>query len=195
FSALRQASMKRMLAYSSIAHAGYVLMGLAVMTPEGFSAAMYYLAAYYLMNLGAFGFLLYFEGITGSEDIDSLKGMGWKAPVVSIAMVAFLVSLTGLPPTVGFYGKLLLFYEGVNAGYGWLVVIAALNSVVSLFYYFRVAKALFLTEPTDDRTLAPQPILTGFLTLLAIGTVLFGVYTAPMQSWAKAGTDSLHLVE
>ena len=194
-SALRQASMKRMLAYSSIAHAGYVLMGLAVMTPEGFSAAMYYLSAYYLMNLGAFGFLLYFEGITGSDDIDALKGMGWKAPLVSIAMVAFLVSLTGLPPTVGFYGKLLLFYEGVSAGYGWLVVIAAINSVVSLFYYFRVAKALFLSDPTDERTIAHQPILTGFLAILAIGTVLFGIYTAPMQSWAKAGTDSLHLVE
>ena len=85
-----------MLAYSSIAHAGYTLIGVATMTSAGFTAAMYYLAAYYLMNLGAFGFLLYFEGVTGSDTIDSLKGMGWKAPVVSITMVAFLVSLTGL---------------------------------------------------------------------------------------------------
>jgi len=192
-SALRQASMKRMLAYSSIAHAGYVLMGLAVMTPEGFSAAMYYLGAYYLMNLGAFGFLLYFEGITGSEDIESLKGLGWKAPVVSIAMVAFLVSLTGLPPTVGFFGKYLLFVQGIDAGYGWLVFIAALNSVVSLFYYFRVAKALFLSEPSEQ-SVAPQPILTGFLTILAVGTVIFGIYTAPLQSWADDGTASLNLV-
>lgn len=192
-SALRQASMKRMLAYSSIAHAGYVLMGLAVMTPAGFEAAMYYLGAYYFMNLGAFGFLLYFEGITGSEDIESLKGMGWKAPVVSIAMVAFLVSLTGLPPTVGFFGKYLLFIQGVDAGYGWLVFIAALNSVVSLFYYFRVAKALFLAEPSE-RTIVSQPILTGFLTILAVGTVIFGLYTAPLQSWAKDGAASLELV-
>jgi NADH-quinone oxidoreductase subunit N len=90
-SALRQASLKRMLAYSSIAHAGYVLMGLACMTATGFEAAIFYLAAYYFMNLGAFGFLLYFQGVTGTESIESLKGLGWKAPLVSITMVAFLV--------------------------------------------------------------------------------------------------------
>ncbi len=193
-SALRQTSMKRMLAYSSIAHAGYVLMGLAAMTPAGFSAAMFYLAAYYFMNLGAFGFLLYFEGVNKSEDIDALKGMGWKAPVVSIVMVAFLVSLTGLPPTVGFYGKLLLFYEGVDAGLGWLVLIAALNSVVSLFYYFRIAKALFLSEPAE-REAEPQPFFTGFLALLGVGTILFGIYTEPLQNWSETGTDSLGIAE
>jgi NADH-quinone oxidoreductase subunit N len=115
-SALRQTNLKRLLAFSSIAHAGYALMGVAVMTDQGFSAAIFYLAAYYFMNLGAFGFLLYFEGVTGSEDVDSLKGLGWRYPLVSCAMVVLLVSLTGLPPTVGFYGKLLLFYEGVDAG-------------------------------------------------------------------------------
>jgi NADH-quinone oxidoreductase subunit N len=193
-SALRQASVKRMLAYSSIAHAGYVLMGLAVMTPEGFSAAMFYLAAYYFMNLGAFGFLLYFEGVTGSEDIAALKGMGWKAPLVSIAMVAFLVSLTGLPPTVGFYGKLLLFYETVDAGLYWLVVIAALNAVVSLFYYFRIVKALFLAEPAEADA-RPQPYFVGFLAILAVLTVVFGIHTAPLQNWSDTGTASLGIVE
>jgi len=188
--ALRQASLKRMLAYSSIAHAGYVLIGLACMTESGFTAAMYYLAAYYFMNLGAFGFLLYFEGITGSSTIDSLKGMGPKAPLISVAMVAFLVSLTGLPPTVGFYGKYLLFLEGWNSGLAWLLMVAGANTVISLFYYFRVAKALFLSEPSEQE--APrQPFFVGFVALLAVGTVLLGLYTAPLQDWARRSLDIL----
>ena len=188
--ALRQQSLKRMLAYSSIAHAGYVLVGVAAMTSAGFSAAMYYLAAYYLMNLGAFGFLLYFEGVTGSDSIDGLRGMGWKAPLVSITMVAFLVSLTGLPPTVGFYGKYLLFVEGWNADLGWLVLVAGLNSVVSLFYYFRVAKALFLSEPSEANA-APQPVFVGFLVLLGIANVGLFFYASPMVAWAKSSLDIL----
>jgi NADH-quinone oxidoreductase subunit N len=188
--ALRQQSLKRMLAYSAIAHAGYVLIGVATMTSAGFSASMYYLAAYYLMNLGAFGFLLYFEGVTGSDTVESLRGMGWKAPVVSIAMVAFLVSLTGLPPTVGFYGKYLLFVEGWNANLGWLVLVAGLNSVVSLFYYFRVARALFLTD-ASERNAAPQPIFVGFLLLLGVATLVLGIYTSPLQDWATRSLDIL----
>ena len=188
--ALRQQSLKRMLAYSSIAHAGYVMVGVAAMDAAGFGAAMYYLAAYYLMNLGAFGFLLYFEGVTGSETVDSLKGMGWKAPVVSVTMVAFLISLTGLPPTVGFYGKYLLFVEGVDAGLMWLVVIAALNSVVSLFYYIRVAKALFLAAPAD-RPAPAQPLLAGAIAILGIGTVVLGIWTLPLQRWAERSLDLL----
>jgi NADH-quinone oxidoreductase subunit N len=189
-SALRQTSLKRMLAYSSIAHAGYTLIGVAAMTSAGFSAAMYYLAAYYLMNLGAFGFLLYFEGVTGSDTVDSLKGMGWKAPIVSITMIAFLVSLTGLPPTVGFYGKLLLFYEGYNHGLGWLVLVAALNSVVSLFYYFRVAKALFLADESM-RPATPQPAFVGFLCALGVATLVLGLYVTPLVSWATRSLDIL----
>lgn len=188
--ALRQQSLKRMLAYSSIAHAGYVLVGVAAMTSAGFGAAMYYLGAYYLMNLGAFGFLLYFEGVTGSDTIDGLRGMGWKAPLVSIAMVAFLVSLTGLPPTVGFYGKYLLFVEGWNANLGWLVLVAGLNSVVSLFYYFRVARALFLAEPSEANA-APQPVFVGFLVLLGIANVGLFFYASPMVAWAKSSLDIL----
>jgi NADH-quinone oxidoreductase subunit N len=188
--ALRQQSLKRMLAYSSIAHAGYVMLGVATMNAAGFSAAMYYLAAYYLMNLGAFGFLLYFEGVTGSETVDSLKGMGWKAPVVSVAMVTFLISLTGLPPTVGFYGKYLLFVAGWNANLGWLVLVAGLNSVVSLFYYLRVAKALFLTDASEKKA-APQPIFVGFLVFLGAANVALFFYASPLVDWAQGSLDIL----
>jgi NADH-quinone oxidoreductase subunit N len=188
--AVRQPSLKRMLAYSSIAHAGYTLIGIACMNEPGFAAAMYYLAAYYFMNLGAFGVLLYFEGITGSDTIDSLKGLGFRAPVVSIAMVTFLVSLTGLPPTVGFYGKYLLFVEGVHSNLMWLVVIAALNSVVSLFYYFRIAKALFLAKPAESAA-EEQPTLVGFLTALGAATVAFGIWARPLEEWAVRSLDIL----
>ncbi len=193
-SALRQASLKRLLAYSSIAHAGYVLMGLACMTAVGFEAAIFYLAAYYFMNLGAFGFLLYFQGVTGSEDVSSLRGMGWKAPLVSVTMVVFLVSLTGLPPTVGFFGKYLLFVEGVNAGLAWLVVVAALNSVVSLFYYFRVAKELFLYAPAEADP-RPQPLFAGLLAVLGVLTVVGGLYNKPLQDWSEAGQKSLDIAQ
>ncbi len=175
-SALRQTSLKRMLAYSSIAHAGYVLMGPACMTGPGFEAALYYLAAYYFMNLGAFGVVLYFEGQTGTDDIESLRGLGTRAPLISVAMVAFLVSLTGLPPTIGFYGKWLLVQESLNTGLGWLAVVMLLNSVVSLFYYFRIAKVLFLSEPSERR-LGPQPLFAGVLVLLAVGTVYLAIET------------------
>jgi len=192
-SALRQSSLKRMLAYSSVAHAGYVLIGVATMTGAGFSAAVYYLAAYYFMNLGAFGFLLYFEGVTGSDKIEDLRGLGWRYPVVSIAMVVFLVSLTGLPPTVGFYGKYLLFIEGVDAGMGWLVFIAAINSVVSLFYYFRVAKELFLKEPASSKGRSGSPVLAAVIVGLSVATILFFIANKKLADWSDEVPASLHI--
>jgi NADH-quinone oxidoreductase subunit N len=194
-SALRQSSLKRMLAYSSIAHAGYVLMGLAAMSAGGYSAAIFYLAAYYFMNLGAFGFLLYFETITGSSKIASLKGLGWKYPMVSCAMVVFLVALTGLPPTVGFFGKFLLFKECLDTAYanlGWLVIIAALNSVVSLFYYFRVAQALFLSTCEGEAKMR-QPLLGGIIVALGVCTLLFGLFNGTLQDWSNDGPASLQI--
>ena len=190
-SALKQSSLKRMLAYSSIAHAGYVLIGAAAMTAAGFEAAMWYLAAYYFMNLGAFAVVLYFEAVTGSDKLENLKGLGPKYPMVSVAMVALLVSLTGLPPTVGFYGKYLLFVEGVDAGLMWLVVVAALNSVVSLFYYFRVAKALFLEQGEDAPTVLCSRNLSTLILLLGAGSVYFFFAPDAIQVWAKASLDML----
>jgi NADH-quinone oxidoreductase subunit N len=167
-------------------------MGLACMTAAGFEAAIFYLAAYYFMNLGAFGFLLYFQGVTGEETVESLRGMGWKAPLVSITMVVFLVSLTGLPPTIGFFGKYLLFVEGVHADLTWLVVVAAINSVISLFYYFRVVKALFLSSPAEE-TPRPQPWFAGLLAAFGVLTIVGGVWNAPLQEWSAAGQKSLGL--
>lgn len=186
-SALRQQSLKRMLAYSSIAHAGYILIGVATLTAEGFEAAMYYMAAYYFMNLGAFGVLLHFEGALGSDRIEDMRGYGWRSPLISIVMVAFLVSLTGLPPTVGFYGKYLLFKAGLNGGLEWLVLVAALNSVVSLFYYFSVARSLFLKDPSDKPRLA-QPVFAGVITALGLLTVWFGLAPESIEELVRRCT-------
>src|SRR5690606_8289605 len=123
------------------------------------------------------GVVLYFENQTGTDDIDSLRGLGSRAPLISIAMVAFLISLTGLPPTIGFYGKWLLVRESLNSGLGWLAVVMLLNSVVSLFYYFRVAKVLFLAEPSERR-LVPQPLFAGLMVVLAVGTIYFLLETS-----------------
>ena len=183
--ALRQTDLKRLLAYSSIAHAGYLLIGVATMNTAGFEASLFYLAAYYFMNLGAFGVVLYFEGVTGKTTVDSIKGFGPKAPLVSVVMIVFLVSLTGLPPTVGFYGKYRLFVEGMNSGLGWLVIVAALNSVVSLFYYFRIGKALFLADPAET-TPKPQPAFVGFLAVISVLTVAAMLYAEPLEAWAKS---------
>jgi len=193
-SALKQSSLKRMLAYSSIAHAGYILIGAAAMTAGGFEAAMWYLAAYYFMNLGAFAVVLFFEGVTGSDKIENLRGLGPKYPLISIAMVALLVSLTGLPPTVGFYGKYLLFIEGVNAGLMWLVVVAAINSVISLFYYFRIAKALFIEQADEAPSTPPalsNPAFTGLIVLLGAGSIYFFMAPESIQAWAAASLDML----
>ena len=192
--AVRQESVKRMLAYSSVAHAGYALMGVVAMNAAGFEAAMYYLAAYYFMNLGAFGFLLYFQGVTGEETYESLKGMGPKTPLISSAMVVFLISLTGLPPTIGFVGKLELIKAALSSDkqLGWLVLCLVLNSVVSLYYYLRVIKEMYLSEPVADaQSPKPQPAMATFLIAMAVLTVFFGLYFAPLLDWAHSSMDLL----
>ena len=188
--ALRQESIKRMLAYSSVAHAGYVLVGVAAMSSVGFQAAMFYLAAYYFMNLGAFGFLLYFSGVTGHETYSSLRGMGRKAPLMAVPMVIFLVSLTGLPPTIGFIGKLELIKAALDSNHnlGWLVLVLVMNSVVSLYYYLRVIKEMFLVESSDEAP-EPQQAMGIFLVAMAAITVLLGLKFGPLMRWAESSMD------
>ncbi|MBI3818624.1 MAG: NADH-quinone oxidoreductase subunit N [Planctomycetes bacterium] len=186
--ALQQTNLKRMLAYSSIAHAGYILMGVATMNDEGFKSVLFYLVAYYFMNLGAFGAVIYFANTTSGEEIDDLRGLGWRAPVVGVTFIIFLVALVGLPPTSGFVGKYNLFVAAIRNGYQWLAVVAGLNTAISLFYYFRIAKAMYLRDPDEGRfkTVTPSPMLAGLLVLLAFGTLWFGIGpgVAQLQDYA-----------
>jgi NADH-quinone oxidoreductase subunit N len=149
--ALLQTNVKRMLAYSSIAHAGYVLVAIVAGGPEGSSAALFYLAVYSFMNLGAFGVLT----VLGRDRdervmVSDLAGVGFRHPALGIAMTLFMLSLGGIPPTAGFMGKVYVFSVALKAGLLPLVVIGVLNSVVSVFYYLRITVAMYMEEPQGD---------------------------------------------
>lgn len=190
--ALRQDDLKRLLAYSSIAHAGYILAGVATLSQEGFESAALYTFVYYFMNLGAFGMVLYFANQTRSERIQSLTGLGYRHPVAGAATVVFLASLTGLPPTAGFAGKWLLIKASWNGGLHWLALVIALMSVVSLFYYFRIAKALYLKDVPAAPAAEPRPtpVLRETLVVLAACSLLF-LWFQPLQDLAHLGVDEM----
>ncbi|MFU8859590.1 MAG: NADH-quinone oxidoreductase subunit N [Cyclonatronaceae bacterium] len=184
--ALRQDNIKRMLAYSSIAHAGYIMMGFVVLTDEGISAIMIYVFMYLFMNLGAFYVAMLFSNKVKTESIEHYKGLGFRAPLESIAMTVFLISLTGLPPTAGFIAKLYIFGAAVSAGWIWLVLIAGVMTVISLFYYIRVVRNMFFFK--SDGVSEPLVFDAGskvILLLLLIPVLLFGIYFTPVIEFAR----------
>jgi NADH-quinone oxidoreductase subunit N len=185
--AIWQNNLKRLLAYSSIAHAGYMLMGVVVLSDKGIAAVLIYFVVYLFMNLGAFYGVMLIANKVGSEDIDSYKGLGFRSPFLSIVMVVFFISLAGLPPTAGFVGKLYLFAALLDAKWIWLAVAGALNSVVSLYYYVRVVRNMFLRDPEATATPitfpAPQVVV---LLMLVIPTLVLGLYFGPLVEFANA---------
>jgi NADH-quinone oxidoreductase subunit N len=188
--AVWQNNLKRLLAYSSIAHAGYMLMGVVVLSDKGVAAVLIYFIVYLFMNLGAFYAVMLVANKTGSEDIDSYKGLGTRSPLLSVALVIFFISLAGLPPTAGFIGKLYLFAALLDARWIWLAVVGGLNSVVSLYYYVRVVRNIFLRDPEGSaepiQVPVPQVVV---LFLLLIPTLLFGLYFGPIVELANASVS------
>ena len=173
--ALPQQNVKRLLAYSSIAHGGYLLMGGVLLTSEGIGAILFYLVVYLFMNLGAFYVVVLIANEEGSEMIEGYRGLASRAPLVAGAMAIFLFSLTGIPPFAGFFGKWLLFAAVLEQGYYWLAFVGLLNSVVSLYYYARIVKAMYI-ESADEET-TPVFFSTGTFALLSvfvIPTILIG---------------------
>ena len=173
--ALPQQNVKRLLAYSSIAHGGYLLMGGVLLTSEGIGAILFYLVVYLFMNLGAFYVVVLIANEEGSEMIEGYRGLSSRAPLVAGAMAIFLFSLTGIPPFAGFFGKWLLFAAVLEQGYYWLAFVGLLNSVVSLYYYARIVKAMYL-EDSDAET-PRASFSTGTFALLSvfvIPTILIG---------------------
>ncbi|MBI2922612.1 MAG: NADH-quinone oxidoreductase subunit N [Planctomycetes bacterium] len=187
--AYRQTNVKRLLAYSSIAHAGYILLGFIVLTGAGLMAMLFYVAVYVFMNLGAFLTVIAVSEAGGGEELSDFRGLGWRAPFLGVAMGAFLFSLTGLPPLSGFVGKVYLFAALIDQGWVWLAVIAALNSAVSLYYYVRVVKTMWLEGiPRNDADVIPFRVgsYNGFLLAVClVPTILFGIYWAPLERLAK----------
>ena len=185
--AIAQTSIKRMLAYSSIAHAGYVLIGLAAANNDGISSAMLYLLVYCVMNIGAFGAVI----LAKTEDGESLMisdyaGLGLRKPLLAMFMTIMLLSLAGFPPTAGFVGKFYVFKSAVQAGHIWLVIVGAINTAISAFYYLRVVVTMYMREPEEELsfTAYPSTLVVG-LVLAAIGVLLIGVLPSLMLTPAQ----------
>ena len=185
--AIQQKSIKRMLAYSSIAHAGYMLLAMPVMSGDAIYAIMIYLVMYLFMNLGAFFVVIIVKNKTGGESFDDYKGLGWEMPFVGAVMTLFMVSLTGLPPTAGFIGKFYIFASLIKGGgsFYWLVVAGGLNSVISLYYYLKVVKVMYFDGDRNDEILLPSKILTGMLIVTALPSLLLGIYWTPIANWIQ----------
>jgi len=191
--ALLQQNIKRMLAYSSIAHAGYLLVGMVAGGDGGGGAILFYLLAYTLMNLGAFGVVMAL-GKRGepNELLDDYGGVGFRHPFLGFAMTVFMLSLAGVPPLVGFAGKYFLFAAAVKAGYVGLVVIAVLNSVVSVYYYIGVIVKMYMNEGQADVPVpTSRPYLFATMLLTVIGTVLLGVFPSSAFEIARQAFLSL----
>ena len=187
--ALNQRNVKRMLAYSGIAHAGYMMMGLAILNNEGLAAILFYTVVYMIMNIGAFLVVGMISNVTGDEDIEDYRGLAWRgATVPAVCLAIFLFSLTGLPPFAGFVGKFFLFSAVVKQGgaFAVLAVVAALNSAVSLYYYAKVVKTMFLDSPTaEDKQITLAANNFTLLLPLTFLTVLFGLYFAPLVQYTN----------
>ncbi len=187
FIALSQKDLKRMLAYSSISHAGYALVGLVAWNEVGFSGILFYMLVYTFMNMGAFAVLV-LVGKQGEENLtlEGLTGMGFKKPFLGIALCIFLFSLMGLPPTAGFTGKFYIFAAAIKSGYVWLAVLGVLNSAVSLYYYLRVMVFMYFKDPQEDFSWVSinAPAAISIIISLA-GVLLLGILPGPVMEMAK----------
>ena len=191
--ALTQSNIKRMLAYSSIAHAGYVLIGVVAGPPRGITAALIYLMVYAFMQLGAFAVvvLLRRRDVIGDE-LKDLTGLYASHPWAAVAMLLFMLSLGGLPPTAGFMGKLWLFGAAIDAHYVWLAVIGVVNSALSLYYYVRVVVFMWIAEgETPGSAFRISPALAAVLIVTVLGTVALGIYPRALFDFAAYSAAAL----
>src|SRR5438094_926151 len=192
FAAVTQSNLKRMLAYSSIAHAGYVLIGVVAGTARGVTATLIYLLVYSFMQLGAFAVivLLRREDVVGDE-LKDFSGLHVRNPFAAFAMLLFMLSLGGIPPTAGFMGKFWLFSSAIDAGYYWLAVIGVLNSAVSLYYYVRVVVFMYLKKETIGSEPKATPALAVTLAIAVAATLILGVYPRLLFEVAEASARTL----
>ena len=192
--ALTQSNLKRMLAYSSIAHAGYLLMGVVAGTQRGVAAMLVYVGVYLFMQLGAFAVVAAMRrsDVVGDE-LKDLTGLSRRSPMMAFAMLFFMLSLGGIPPTAGFMGKVWLFGAAIDAGFVWLAVIAVANSAVSLYYYLRVVVFMWINDETAPAAspLTLGPAMTAALVVAVVGTVVFGLYPQFLFSSAEAAATAI----
>jgi NADH-quinone oxidoreductase subunit N len=191
--ALVQNNIKRMLAYSSIAHAGYLLVALVAGGSPGATSILFYLVAYALMNLGAFAVIIALQA-RGQEllSLPDYAGLGFRRPVLSACMALFMFSLAGLPPTAGFMGKFLIFSAAVEGHYLGLAVIGVLNSVVSVYFYLRPVVIMYMNEPAIERPLVPSSAAAIWAVALSVlGTLQFGLFPGRLLDLARQSVAAL----
>jgi NADH-quinone oxidoreductase subunit N len=190
--ALAQNNVKRMLAYSSIAHAGYLLVAFAARSEIGIAALLFYLVVYALVKLGAFTIVAHL-GETGERrlDIDSYAGLGTRQPVTAFCLALFLLSLMGLPITAGFLGKLYIFNAALRAQLTGLAVMLAINSVIGAYYYLRLVRVMYFSEPAEEWMPAPVPPGVGAVMLLTtVATVALGLFPGALMAFATISSQS-----
>lgn len=184
--AIAQSNIKRMLAYSSIAHVGYALIGLVVADQVGITAVLLYIFVYAFMNMGAFStvILLCRKGMRGDK-ISDFTGLAQTNPLAAVIMLIFLLSLAGIPPTAGFIGKFYIFAAAIKANYIWLAVLGVLNTAVSVYYYFKILLVMYMRTPSEKVTLSLSPSLMTALAIMAVVTILIGIFPSPFLNLAK----------
>jgi NADH-quinone oxidoreductase subunit N len=193
--ALPQTNIKRLLAYSSISHAGYALIGVVAFSPLGAASVVFYLAAYIATNLLAFGIVMAVSRIICSDNIKDYSGLSRRNPGLALMMLAAFLSLAGMPPFGGFVAKIFVFAAGVQSGYVWLVIVGILNSIIGVYYYLNVMKYVYLYRmPNEDEEKHPIPLTRPYaiaLVVLVLGVILIGTVFAPWFSWSDTGALNL----
>jgi NADH-quinone oxidoreductase subunit N len=191
--AIAQTNLKRMLAYSTISHMGFLLLGIIAGTGNGYSSAMFYVITYVLMTLGAFGMVLLLSRAGfEAENLDDFRGLNRKSKWYAFLMLIIVFSLAGIPPAVGFFAKLAVLQAALEAGYLWLVVFAVLMSVIGAFYYLRIVKLMYMDEPAGEITIAPRSDMRVLLSANALAVLVLGILPSPlMDLCARAITASL----
>jgi NADH-quinone oxidoreductase subunit N len=179
--AIAQANLKRMLAYSTISHMGFLAIGIAAGTDNGYGSALFYAISYALMTLGSFGMILLLSRAGfEAENLDDFRGLNQKSKWYAFVMLVLMFSLAGIPPTIGFFAKLAVLQAVLEAGYTWLVVYAVLLSVVGAFYYLRIVKLMYMDAPVGEITLDPRPDARWVLSAAGIATLVLGIVPAPL---------------
>jgi NADH-quinone oxidoreductase subunit N len=184
--AITQSNIKRLLAYSSISHVGYVLLGLVAGNETGMRGISFYLFSYAFMNIGAFAIVIILrrKGLIGDE-LEDLNGLYYRSPGAAILLLIFMLSLAGIPPTAGFVGKYYIFLSLIQTGHTWLAVFAVLYIVPALYYYFRIVVHAWLREPSDKVRVAISPMQTVALTATVLVTLVAGIYPEPFIRLAQ----------
>ena len=187
--AIVQTNLKRMLAYSTISHMGYLLLGLSAANPEGYSAAMFYAISYALMSTASFGVILALSRAGFEcEEIDDLKGLNQRSPWLAFLMMLVMVSLAGVPPMFGFFAKLLVLQAAVHANMLWLAIVGAVFAIIGLYYYLRVVKVMYFDKAAEGSELRMQAdgSLRVVLSLNALGLLVVGLYWGPLIAWCRS---------